>query len=1009
MKKFIVTSLVVVLLAGFCLLAGSSTAQLYQPPSFNPYNNVATIGGWSTSDLSNPMNWLSSSSSYSSPLNTASLWSTNPVSSWTTSPVSINLSVNIFPYSANLYTSPYSSPSYASPYSPVSPYPFGNPASQLSLGNQFSYNNQLPSLYTPQLSPYPRTSASYSFPQQGSILPGLNFTDIKYSTPRVPRTGKLDYKVETDKAEYELQEPVKITFTVANSDKNAVDIVFSSSQQYDIVIKDSSKAMVWQWSNEKRFAQSFTNRTLEVGKSYSYHTDWDQTDNHHTPVPAGTYTIEASLTAYDKNYAQTVSTQITITESGTAATGILPRFSSCSKLREKLNEITNSSSKDIGYYAAYGMAPEAAALDGTRVAAFSTTASTGGSGADDYSTTNVQVAGVDEADRIKNDGAYIYMIKGRSVRIIKAYPASEMKEYPKIDYEKDTFTPNQLYVDGDTLIVIGNDYEPVQESNSSPIGDVSIMTTAIRAPGYYSPYYIPRSSFTRVIIYDITNRASVKEKRNLKFEGTYLQSRKVDDTLYVVMNQYAQYIPVPVDTNPVLLGAGTSVSPDTPETMIPKYADSARSSNDKADKAICDCEQVSYFPGSTESTYLVVVGIPVDDPDGAIGKEVILGSSQNVYASLDNLFVARTTYTDEDDDGTAAAAASAAPERIVAGYSNSPNTQVYKFSFDEETIQYAGKARVPGTIINQFSMDEYDNHFRIATTKGYTWDESNPSSNNLYVLNGNMEQVGSIENIAPGESIKSVRFMGDKAYVVTFLQVDPLFVVSLADPAHPQILGQLKIPGYSEYLHPYDENHLIGFGRDVDASIDADKIHSANAVYYTAILGMKISLFDVTDVTHPVELHQEIIGYRNTQSELLTDHKALLFSKDKNLMAFPVTVTQKIEDAKDTYSNYEYTFQGAYFYHIDLTSGFEKKAAITHYDSDEEFKKAGYYYYGGENDIRRIIYIGNNFYTISDAKIKAIDMQTYRENNVITLEKSADSDTQPYGYPIEKVILLRGE
>ena len=407
-----------------------------------------------------------------------------------------------------------------------------------------------------------------------------------------------------------------------------------------------------------------------------------------------------------------------------------------------------------------------------------------------------------------------------------------------------------------------------------------------------------------------------------------------------------------------------------------------------------------------------MVAIPINDPAAEIGKEVVFGSSENVYSSLDNLYVAHTTYTDDEaaTDETApvkAAAVQAVVARppIPSYYSPEPKTQVYKFNFNHVKIQYESKGKVPGTIINQYAMDEYDNHFRIATTVGQTWNEENPSSNNLYVLNDKMEQVGSIENIAPGESIKSVRFMGDKAYVVTFLQIDPLFVISLKNPTQPEILGQLKIPGYSDYLHPYDENHLIGFGHDVDASIDADKIHSANAVYYTAVLGMKISLFDVSDVEHPQEMFKEIIGYRNTTSELLNDPKALLFSKDKNIMAFPITVTEKVEGSTDDYNDYKYTFQGAYFYHIDLTSGFEKESAITHYDNDDDFNKAGYYFYGGEDDIRRIIYIGDHFYTISDSKVKAVDMQNYKEDDVIVLEKSADSDT-PGIYP---VILFKGK
>jgi len=1007
MKRFTLASFIIVLMAGFWLFPGNSTAQLFQASSLFSYSapysvpySVPSVTGWSTSDLSNPMNTRSASSILpATNANINGFLGINLASSWSSSLFSTNLSSNL---SSSL--SLYPSASYFSLASPIPQLSLSNQlylGNQTPYGNQISYSNQIPysnqflsqnsNQFSSQTSLDPWRTANSYIPQQTTLFPADIFPGPFVPVTQAPKVVKLDYKVKTDKAEYGPQEPVQITFTVTNSDKDKADISFSSSQQFDVIVKDSSQAKVWQLSSGMRYAMSATNCKLAAGESKEYQAKWDKSPL----IPAGSYTIEAFLTPTDKNYGQTASTTITIVASVTV-TEPLPRFSSCTKLREKLDEITNSSAVKGGFYAYGALAIDAVAAPGERVAAATmNTATTGSAGAsaDDYSTTNVQVEGVDEADRIKNDGAYIYMIKGNSIRIIKAYPADQMKEMPKIDFAGSSFTPSQLYVDGDTLIVVGNDY-PSVENSASPVSEVGIMTTAIRAPAYY-PSYIRQSSLTRVIIYDITDRARVTEKRNLNFEGTYLQSRRVDDTLYVIMNQYPQYVPmVPVDKNPVPL--------DTPEMMIPRYADSTRSSNDKVDTAICDCEEVSYFPGSMESRYLIVVAIPINDPAGKIGKEVVLGSSENVYSSISNLYVAHTSYTDDEntaDKNTAAA--------VYPYYSSNPKTEVYKFSLNHENIQYEAKAKVPGTIINQFAMDEYDynmdgygNYFRIATTKGQTLDESNPSSNNLYVLNNNMEQVGSIENIAPGESIKSVRFMGDKAYVVTFLQIDPLFVISLTDPTHPVILGQLKIPGYSEYLHPYDETHIIGFGRDVDASIDADKIHSANAVYYTAVLGMKISMFDVTDVEHPKELFKEIIGYRNTSSELLTDHKALLFSKAKNIMAFPVTVTEKIENATDDYNNYAFTFQGALFYNIDMTSGpkrgFNKKAAITHYNNDDEFNKAGYYFYGGEDDIRRIIYIGDFYYTISDSKVKAVNMQTYREGDMVILEKSDDSVTQPY-------------
>jgi uncharacterized secreted protein with C-terminal beta-propeller domain len=145
--------------------------------------------------------------------------------------------------------------------------------------------------------------------------------------------------------------------------------------------------------------------------------------------------------------------------------------------------------------------------------------------------------------------------------------------------------------------------------------------------------------------------------------------------------------------------------------------------------------------------------------------------------------------------------------------------------------------------------------------------------------------------------------MGDRGYMVTFKKVDPLFVIDLKDPRSPKILGALKIPGYSDYLHPYDENHIIGFGKDTE--------EVGNGAFYQ---GMKIAVFDVTDVTNPIEMFKENIGDRGTDSELLRNHKALLFSKDKNLLAFPVTVMEvknKNKADKESIFQYgEFAFQG---------------------------------------------------------------------------------------------------
>jgi len=278
--------------------------------------------------------------------------------------------------------------------------------------------------------------------------------------------------------------------------------------------------------------------------------------------------------------------------------------------------------------------------------------------------------------------------------------------------------------------------------------------------------------------------------------------------------------------------------------------------------------------------------------------------------------------------------------------------------------------------LNQFSMDENDGYFRIATTTGsMTGTGESQSKNHMFVLNSDLEVVGKIEDIAPGESIYSVRYMGDRAYMVTFRKVDPLFVIDLAEPQNPQILGKLKIPGYSDYLHPYDENHIIGFGKDAAVVnneegswgwADEDNL----AAYYQ---GMKIAMFDVTDPNNPIEMWKEEIGDRGTESELLHNHKALLFSKEKNLLAFPISVATVDEKNAKAWSYGETTFVGAYVYEITLENGFVLKAKLSEL-SNEDWKKMGSYYWRGDKDIDRLIYIGDVLYTISDNVYSAYDM-----------------------------------
>lgn len=610
--------------------------------------------------------------------------------------------------------------------------------------------------------------------------------------------------------------------------------------------------------------------------------------------------------------------------------GDLLKFQSCADLGEHIKE--NSGTRY------YGVSEEISGSVKTLLSADDSAKSVEAPHTE-YSSTNVQVEGVDEADIVKNDGEYVYILEGATVRVVKAYPAGEMEELDRVAFTDSNFYPSDMYVDGDRLVVMGTGFGSVWD----------VFET--------EQNLIPETTSTVLVyIFDITNKAAISEIRELSFEGRYSSSRKVDDMVYLVANQ-SEYI-------------YTVLEEYDGNEIVPLYGDSAK----EEVEPVAGCTDIWYWP--TESTeYLIVAGIPIRDTDVEITKEVVLGSFGNIYASRENLYVAESSYGwdwwwGEED-------------------SHEEETNIHKFSLGSD-IEYLGNSKVPGTILNQFSMDEYQGNFRIATTLGNVWNTENLSQNNLYILDENLNRMSSLEGIAPGETIYSVRFMGDRAYMVTFKKIDPFFVIDVADPYSPQILGKLKIPGYSDYLHPYDENHIIGFGKEaVDAREEEVGVRDLNFAWYQ---GMKVAMFDVSDVSNPVELHKVVIGDRGTDSELLRNHKALLFDKEKGIMAFPVTLAEIPDEKKndpetssDTYGDYIY--QGAYVYNVSVENGFEFKGRITHYNEDEIAEKAGYYWWG-DSDISRILYIGNFLYTVSQAKVRANNLEDLEYVNEVVFGDS---------------------
>ncbi len=551
-----------------------------------------------------------------------------------------------------------------------------------------------------------------------------------------------------------------------------------------------------------------------------------------------------------------------------------------------------------------------------------------GESAPSYSETNVQVQGVDEADMVKTDGEYIYYLKDDTVKVVRAYPADQMVELSEITFGDDAFWGTDMYLDGDKLVVLGSSW-----GNLIRPMDVAMMESSIMPyPGYYN-------SVTRILVFDISDKSNVSLWRELSYDGDYSESRKVDGTVYFVMNKW--FNPYYVDT--IEEEAGLPYVYDSSEAEV---------------REVASCDAVTYMPGVIDvDNYLMVGALSLDDLDSEVDVEVLLGSSGDVYASRDNLYVASAKYH-WDFSGS-------------AGYEE--ETVIHKFALDGNSVEYKGVGSVPGVLLNQFSMDESEGYFRVATTTGDFWSDDNPSSNNVYVLNEDMNVVGRLEGVAMNERIYSVRFMGDVAYMVTFKNVDPFFVLDLSSPTSPRILGELKLPGYSDYLHPYKDNYVIGFGKDaVDPSAYDDWMWGDNFAWYQ---GMKVAMFDVTDLTDPKLLHSMVIGDRGTESALLSDHKALMFDEERGLMAFPISISTIPENIKNDPqtpgSAYgKTTFIGAHVYDVSVENGFSLRGAVTHL-SDDFFAGGEDYYWFYDGMIERILYIGNYIYTVSDSIIQA--------------------------------------
>ena len=509
-------------------------------------------------------------------------------------------------------------------------------------------------------------------------------------------------------------------------------------------------------------------------------------------------------------------------------------------------------------------------------AAYTGADSTGTSG---YSDTNVREESVGEADVVKTDGSRLYVMSGNRVEIVDI-ASEEMEEIAAVTVDPDSYI-RELYVEGSRMAVFYTQSKFTQEDGIE----------------------VRSREFACTDVYDISDPSAPVKLNTFSQSGVYNTMRVKDGYAYVISSFY----------------------PDTasPRSDVGAYVPSVQGGTLEADRIFMPEQEMG-------SEYTVITAFSLADPQEQTDSKAVFGSAGLCYVSSENIYVTETCY-DTDDTGMS-------------------RTAVRKVAYHDGQLEGAAQAKVDGMLKDSFCIDESNGYLRLVTTitsdngvmpiSGDSSAAEPDSSNALYVLDGELQVTGEIRDLAPGETVYSARFMGDTGYFVTFRQVDPLFSVDLSDPASPQIIGELKIPGFSEYLHPYGEGLLLGIGMDVDEEGVTTE-------------GVKLSMFDISDPGNVTEasvyVMEDMYG-----TDAAYDYKAVFANVEKNLFGF-----RAYGGNGDVYSVFSY----------DAAEGFRKvfSRELT---------------YGGD---ARGLYAGERFYLVVGNTVESYTLSGFEKIDDIVL------------------------
>ncbi len=531
-----------------------------------------------------------------------------------------------------------------------------------------------------------------------------------------------------------------------------------------------------------------------------------------------------------------------------------------------------------------------------------------------HSETNEQVAGVNEGDIVKTDGTYIYALADNKLRII----AAAGMELVSVIELGDGIWGSEFYLIGDKLAVVAREFiaydlpmpmndvvEPIASADLPPDA-TPVLDSAI------APEWIPQRDFSLLMVYDITDRSAPVETRRVEMDGWSVATRVIGDTVYMVTNKSVWGIPYN--------DAGA-------DTILPFYRDTAETFEPVA------YDDIYYIPGSGDSSYLLVGSLNVNG-DEPFEPTAYLGAGSQLYMSANAMYLTQTRYGEgrEITDGD-----------NVYWEPSPERTEILRFDVADGQVLYSGSGTVDGSPISQYSMDEYDGFFRIATT---AWN----AGTYVTVLDADMNTVGRVGPLMPEERMQSMRFMGDLGYIVTFQNTDPLFTIDLSDPYNPTVLGELKIPGFSQYLHPVGDGLLLGIGRDTQELFTRDEF-GVETVIGAQDVGLKVSLFDVSDPYNPREA--DVLRLGEGYAEVSYNPRALMCDSERGLYGF-------IMDR----------WNSANSYWSAIILRVENGRLSTAADLSQE---------GKSNYNNRLCFIGDTLYLINGFGITAYDYNTFAE------------------------------